>query len=57
MPPLPDRTRCPAQAEASVAEVPLYCLDGLFGGNRIMLLAIAGYCRNYENCQFYEISL
>jgi hypothetical protein len=59
MPTLPasDISQCPAQAEALVAEALLYCLDRLTDGNRILLLTIAGQCRNYENCRNYEISL
>jgi hypothetical protein len=54
-PALIDSSQCPAQAEALVPEVLLYCRDRLTKGNRILLLSVG--CRNSENCRNYEISL
>jgi len=47
----------PGANGALVAQVLLYCLDRLTAGYRILLLSVAGHCRNYENCRNYEISL
>jgi len=46
----------PSASGALAAQV-LYCLDRLTAGYRILLPSVAGYCRNYENCRDYEISL